>query len=96
MTSIARKQVKVFLEKSEAELDKVNKFYTEKEAEFHERGDALIRQLQILSDVNEVLQNFCQRPQRRCVQSPESPASPGSPGTLLSRINSQSSSLSGE
>lgn len=88
--------MKVFIEKSDMELEKVNNFYMAKEAEFCERSEALIRQLQILTDVKEVLQSFCQRQQHYHTLSPESPASPGSPGILLSRINSQSSDLSGD
>ncbi|KAJ4802649.1 Phosphate transporter PHO1-1 [Rhynchospora pubera] len=87
-------EVKVFLEKADMELQKVNNFYTTKEAEFCERAEALIKQLQILSDVKEVLDNFCQRQQRRRILPPDSVASPGSLGTLLSRVNSQSSDLS--
>lgn len=86
----------MFIEKSDMELEKVNNFYMAKEAEFCERSEALIRQLQILTDVKEVLQSFCQRQQHYHTLSPESPASPGSPGILLSRINSQSSDLSGD
>ncbi|XP_078182777.1 phosphate 1 [Carex rostrata] len=90
-------EVKVFIEKSDMELEKVNNFYMAKEAEFCERSEALIRQLQILTDVKEVLQSFCQRQQHYHTLSPESPTSlgsPGSPGILLSRNNSQSSDLS--
>ena len=86
----------MFIEKSDMELEKVNNFYMAKEAEFCERSEALIRQLQILTDVKEVLQSFCQRQQHYHTLSPASPGSPGSPGILLSRINSQSSDLSGD
>ncbi|CAN6239095.1 unnamed protein product [Urochloa humidicola] len=44
-----------FLEKADEELDKVNKFYATQESELLARGDALIEQLRILSDIKRIL-----------------------------------------
>ncbi|CAH1453057.1 unnamed protein product [Lactuca virosa] len=48
-------ELKVFFEKLDEELDKVNRFYTNKESEFLERGEMLNKQLQILFDLQQVL-----------------------------------------
>ncbi|KAJ9555778.1 hypothetical protein OSB04_010392 [Centaurea solstitialis] len=48
-------EVKVFFEKLDEELDKVNQFYSNKESEFLERGEMLNKQLQILLDLQQVL-----------------------------------------
>lgn len=48
-------EVKVFFEKLDEELDKVNQFYRNKESEFLERGEMLNKQLQILLDLQQVL-----------------------------------------
>ncbi|KAF8014362.1 hypothetical protein BT93_H0256 [Corymbia citriodora subsp. variegata] len=48
-------EVNVFFEKLNEELDKVNRFYTSREDEFLERGDALNKQLQILLDLKQIL-----------------------------------------
>ncbi|XP_024986593.1 phosphate transporter PHO1 [Cynara cardunculus var. scolymus] len=56
-------EVKVFFEKLDEELDKVNQFYSNKESEFLERGEMLNKQLQILLDLQQVLD--CRRRSRR-------------------------------
>ncbi|KAJ0816112.1 putative SPX domain-containing protein [Helianthus annuus] len=48
-------EVKEFFEKLDEELDKVNQFYINKEKEFLERGDMLMKQLQILLDLQQVV-----------------------------------------
>ncbi|KAM0013601.1 putative SPX domain-containing protein [Helianthus debilis subsp. tardiflorus] len=48
-------EVKEFFEKLDEELDKVNQFYINKEREFLERGDMLMKQLQILLDLQQVV-----------------------------------------
>ncbi|XP_071713702.1 phosphate transporter PHO1-like [Rutidosis leptorrhynchoides] len=48
-------EVKLFFEKLDEELDKVNEFYRNKEREFLERGDMLNKQLQILLDLQQIL-----------------------------------------
>ncbi|XP_059650851.1 phosphate transporter PHO1 [Cornus florida] len=48
-------EVKMFFERLDEELDKVNQFYKTKEREFLERGEILTKQLQILLDLKQVL-----------------------------------------
>ncbi|CAI9118133.1 OLC1v1019657C1 [Oldenlandia corymbosa var. corymbosa] len=48
-------EVQRFFDRLNEELDKVNKFYAAKEAEFLERGEILNKQLQILVDLKQVL-----------------------------------------
>ncbi|XP_071698006.1 phosphate transporter PHO1-like [Rutidosis leptorrhynchoides] len=48
-------EVKLFFEKLDEELDKVNEFYKNKEREFLERGDMLNKQLQILLDLQQLV-----------------------------------------
>lgn len=54
-------QVKNFFEKLEKELEKVNRFYEAKEADFIERGDVLEKQLRILIDLKRILHDRRQR-----------------------------------
>nr|CAB3448291.1 unnamed protein product [Digitaria exilis] len=49
------KHEKEFLVRADEELDKVNKFYASQESELLARGDALIEQLRILSDIKRIL-----------------------------------------
>ncbi|XP_073011555.1 phosphate transporter PHO1-2 [Typha latifolia] len=85
-------EVKSFMEKLSEELEKVNNFYTTKESDFLERGEALIKQLQILSKVKQIFHDHHRRRQHhRRSPSPPSLASPASPGSLLSRLSSDSS-----
>ncbi|KAF8392158.1 hypothetical protein HHK36_022500 [Tetracentron sinense] len=49
------KKVKEFFEKLDEELNKVNQFYKTKESEFIERGEILNKQLQILLELKQVL-----------------------------------------
>ncbi|TKY53749.1 Phosphate transporter PHO1 [Spatholobus suberectus] len=48
-------EVQVFFAKLDEELNKVNKFYKKQESEFVERGEMLNKQLNILSDLKQVL-----------------------------------------
>ncbi|KAL7081256.1 hypothetical protein ACP275_14G028400 [Erythranthe tilingii] len=48
-------EVRVFFEKLDDELNKVNRFFKTKESEFVERGELLNKQLQILGDLKGVL-----------------------------------------
>ncbi|XP_021899478.1 phosphate transporter PHO1, partial [Carica papaya] len=56
-------EVKVFFERLDEELNKVNQFYKTKESEFLERGEVLNKQLQILKDLKHILS------ERRCKSS---------------------------
>ncbi|XP_072968909.1 phosphate transporter PHO1-2-like [Typha angustifolia] len=82
-------EVKEFLEKLDDELEKVNSFYTTKEAEFCERGEALIKQLQILIEIKQIFHDYRRRQHQR-----RPPPSPGSTGRLLSGLSSPSSVIS--
>lgn len=48
-------QVKTFFGRLDAELNKVNQFYTAKEGEFLERGESLNKQLEMLLDLKQAL-----------------------------------------
>ncbi|XP_038721838.1 phosphate transporter PHO1-like isoform X2 [Tripterygium wilfordii] len=48
-------EVKEFFERLNDELNKVNQFYKTKEGEFVERGEILLKQLQILLDLKQIL-----------------------------------------
>ncbi|KAL3506166.1 hypothetical protein ACH5RR_031548 [Cinchona calisaya] len=48
-------EVQMFFDRLDEELDKVNKFYEAKETEFLERGEILNKQLQILLELQQVL-----------------------------------------
>lgn len=48
---------KAFFASLDGELNKVNQFYSNKEAEFLERGESLMRQMQILIDLKAILDN---------------------------------------
>ncbi|KAK8308413.1 hypothetical protein V6Z12_D02G056900 [Gossypium hirsutum] len=48
-------EVRVFFERLDEELNKVNQFYKTKESEFLERGEALNDQLQTLMDLKQIL-----------------------------------------
>ncbi|KAH0993751.1 hypothetical protein GBA52_005234 [Prunus armeniaca] len=51
----AEDEVRVFFEGLDEELNKVNQFYKTKETEFIERGEILNKQLQILLDLKQIL-----------------------------------------
>ncbi|KAE8660079.1 Phosphate transporter PHO1-2 [Hibiscus syriacus] len=53
-------EVRVFFERLDGELNKVNQFYKMKESEFLERGEILNKQLQILLDLKQIVTD-CQR-----------------------------------
>lgn len=53
-------EVKGFFEKLDQELNKVNQFYRLKEREFLDRGETLNKQLQILLDLKQIM-NDCRR-----------------------------------
>ncbi|KAJ4838228.1 Acid phosphatase pho1 [Turnera subulata] len=48
-------EVRVFFERLDEELNKVNQFYRTKESEFLERGEILNKQLEILVDLKQIL-----------------------------------------
>ncbi|PON37718.1 SPX domain containing protein [Parasponia andersonii] len=50
-------EVRIFFEKLDEELNKVNQFYGTKEGEFLERGEILNKQLQILMDLKQILKD---------------------------------------
>ncbi|XP_074282272.1 phosphate transporter PHO1-like [Silene latifolia] len=76
-------EVKMFFDRLDEELEKVNSFYRARESEFLQRGEALLKQLKILIDLKQVLN------QRRRKNFP-SPMS-SFHGGYLSRSNSISS-----
>ncbi|KAJ3691505.1 hypothetical protein LUZ61_020669 [Rhynchospora tenuis] len=82
-------EVKSFVERAEKELEKVNDFYTRMEEGFCQRGEEVLKQLQILLEVKQVLKESRHRRPRRRAPSLGA-ASPGSTGALLSGINSPS------
>ncbi|KAL2921298.1 Phosphate transporter PHO1 [Bienertia sinuspersici] len=75
-------EVRKYFDMLDEELEKVNRFYTARESEFLERGEALIKQLQILQDLKQILE---QR-RRKNFLSPTSSLH----GGFLSRSNSTS------
>lgn len=75
-------EVKMFFDMLDEELEKVNRFYTARETEFLDRGEALLKNLQILLDVKPILD---QRG-RKNFFSPRSSLH----GRILSRSNSTS------
>jgi SPX domain len=81
--------VKIFFERIQKELGKVNDFYTRMEEGFCERGEEVLKQLQIMLEVKQVLKDNRHRRPRHSAQHPAA-ASPGSTGALLSRIDSAS------
>nr|CAB3451457.1 unnamed protein product [Digitaria exilis] len=99
------KHEKEFLEKADEELDKVNKFYASQESELLARGDALIEQLRILSDIKRILADHSasrrarnNRPHlsRAASMPPSSPSLNGSSGRhLLSGLASPQSMSDG-
>ncbi|PON94804.1 SPX domain containing protein [Trema orientale] len=50
-------EVRIFFEKLDEELNKVNQFYCTKEGEFLERGEILNKQLHILMDLKQILKD---------------------------------------
>ncbi|GMI70390.1 phosphate 1, ARABIDOPSIS PHOSPHATE 1 [Hibiscus trionum] len=72
-------EVRVFFERLDGELNKVNQFYKTKEGEFVERGEILNKQLQILLDLKQVVADRKRR--RKPI-----------PGALLQRSSSSFSS----
>ncbi|XP_022740115.1 phosphate transporter PHO1-like isoform X2 [Durio zibethinus] len=55
-------EVRVFFERLDGELNKVNQFYKTKESEFLERGEILKKQLQILVDLKRILSDRRRKP----------------------------------
>ncbi|XVF62823.1 hypothetical protein PTKIN_Ptkin09bG0039500 [Pterospermum kingtungense] len=55
-------EVRVFFERLDEELNKVNRFYKSKESEFVERGEILNKQLQILLDLKQILSDRRRKP----------------------------------
>ncbi|KAL7144993.1 hypothetical protein ABFS83_07G049000 [Erythranthe nasuta] len=76
-------EVKVFFEMLDDELNKVNQFYKTKETEFLQRGDLLNKQLQILLDLKQILND-----RRRKNQSASRTGGGTASGFLSSRSNS--------
>ncbi|GMI69863.1 phosphate 1, ARABIDOPSIS PHOSPHATE 1 [Hibiscus trionum] len=72
-------EVRVFFERLDGELNKVNQFYKTKESEFLERGEILSKQLQILLDLKQIV---AERKRRRMPVA----------GALLQRSSSSFSS----
>ena len=72
----------MFFQRLDEELEKVNRFYTDKETEFLERWETLHKQLQILLEVKQILRER----RRRNFKSPGSSLH----GGFLSRSNSLS------
>jgi hypothetical protein len=87
-------QEQEFLERADEELEKVNRFYAAQEGELLARGDALIEQLRILSDIKRILADHAaasrrgggRRPLGRAASMPppsHSPSVNGSSGRHL-------------
>ncbi|CAK7327287.1 unnamed protein product [Dovyalis caffra] len=55
-------EVRVFFERLDEELNKVNQFYKTKESEFLERGEILNKQLEILLDLKRILNERRRKP----------------------------------
>ncbi|KAL5781664.1 hypothetical protein ACOSP7_006693 [Xanthoceras sorbifolium] len=55
-------EIKVFFERLDEELNKVNQFYKTKESEFLERGEILNKQLEILVDLKQILSDRRRKP----------------------------------
>ncbi|KAL6185146.1 hypothetical protein ACLB2K_041281 [Fragaria x ananassa] len=68
-------EVRVFFERLDEELNKVNQFYKTKEIEFLERGEILNKQLQILLDLKQILND---RRWKNCVSKQKSSSVPSS------------------
>jgi hypothetical protein len=68
-------QEQEFLEKADEELEKVNKFYAAQEADMLARGDALIEQLRILTDVKRILADHAAASRRGRARTASSPPS---------------------
>ncbi|KAJ9154135.1 hypothetical protein P3X46_027502 [Hevea brasiliensis] len=65
-------EMRVFFERLDEELNKVNKFYKATESELVEKGELLNRQLQILLDIKQVLNNSCRKPNAAGIFNPPS------------------------
>ncbi|KAH9626449.1 hypothetical protein KSS87_004951 [Heliosperma pusillum] len=85
-------EVKKFFEKLDEELEKVNNFYSARESEFLQRGEALLRQLNILIDLKQVLN---QR-RRKNFPSPMSSLHGGFVSRSNSSISTRNSDCSGK
>ncbi|KAK9931211.1 hypothetical protein M0R45_018498 [Rubus argutus] len=68
-------EVRVFFERLDEELNKVNQFYKTKETEFLERGEILNKQLQILLDLKQILND---RRWKNSLSKPKYPSIPSS------------------
>ncbi|KAJ6313203.1 hypothetical protein OIU77_014664 [Salix suchowensis] len=55
-------EVRVFFEGLDEELNKVNLFYKNKESEFLERGEILNKQLEILLDLKQIINERRRKP----------------------------------
>ncbi|XWS39159.1 hypothetical protein CRYUN_Cryun18bG0026300 [Craigia yunnanensis] len=91
-------EVRVFFERLDEELNKVNQFYKTKESEILERGEILNKQLQILLDLKQILSDRRRKPNagilaRSWPSSPrnsdfsESPAELNDSSTEISQID---------
>lgn len=65
----------MFFERLDEELNKVNQFYKTKETEFLERGEILNKQLQILLDLKQILND---RRWKNSLSKPKLPSVPSS------------------
>ncbi|OAY28126.1 phosphate transporter PHO1 [Manihot esculenta] len=91
-------EIRVFFERLDEELNKVNQFYKATESEFLQRGELLNKQLQILFDLKQVLNNRRRKPVDTGVFNPSSwSSSHRNPGTIKeSNDNSGESSETDE
>lgn len=72
---------RVFFERLDQQLNKVNRFYERKEGEFLERGESLRRQLQILVELKAAVTE--QQQARRCGGSSADPEDPSVSCSIL-------------
>ncbi|XWS08761.1 hypothetical protein CRYUN_Cryun40dG0028600 [Craigia yunnanensis] len=67
-------EMRIFFERLDEELNKVNQFYKTKESEFLERGEILNKQHQILLDLKQILSDRRRKPNARILTSSWSPS----------------------
>uniref|UniRef100_A0A0D9VMH3 SPX domain-containing protein n=1 Tax=Leersia perrieri TaxID=77586 RepID=A0A0D9VMH3_9ORYZ len=93
----ADKHEREFMERADEELEKVNAFYTGQESELLARGEALLEQLRILSEVKRILADHAaarRLARTRSLPLPQSPSG-GSGRYLLSGLTSPQSMSDG-
>ncbi|KAJ9182309.1 hypothetical protein P3X46_006317 [Hevea brasiliensis] len=88
-------EVRVFFERLDEELNKVNQFYKARESELLERGELLHKQLQILLDLKQILNNRRRKPNAAGIFNAPS-WSPSPRNSNYSETTNESNDNSGE